>query len=85
MNLFFAKNLQKMLRFDSAANFLKDYGADYQSKGIAGNPGDRYYEWYLQKDIDLFNPSDFNSSDYYYVFVYNDLKMMIIMKFIVRV
>ncbi len=74
-----------MLRFDSAANFLKDYGADYQSKGIAGNPGDRYYEWYLQKDIDLFNPSDFNSSDYYYVFVYNDLKMMIIMKFIVRV
>lgn len=60
------------LNFDSAANFLIDYDPDYQSKDIAGNPGDRYYEWYFQKDVELLN-HDFNSSDYYYIFVYNDL------------
>ena len=61
------------LNFDSAAKFFIDYDPDYQSKEIGVFSVDRYYEWYFQKDIDLINPSDFNSSDYDYVFVYNDL------------
>lgn len=61
------------LNFDSTANFLLDYDSDYQSKDIGASHGERYYEWYFQKPVDKFNPVDFNSSDYYYLFANNDL------------
>lgn len=61
------------LNFDSTANFLLDYDSDYQSKDIGANHGERYYEWYFQKQVDKINPVDFNSSDYYYLFANNDL------------
>lgn len=60
------------LNFDSTANFLLDYDSDYQSKGIGVDIGDRYYEWYLKKDVDIFNSYDFNPSDYEYIFVNGD-------------
>lgn len=61
------------LNFHTAANFLLDYDPDYQSKDIGVNTGDRYYEWYFKKDVDRINVNRFNSSDYDYVFVYDDL------------
>ena len=61
------------LNFHNAANFLLDHDQDYQSKDIGVNTGDRYYEWYFKKDVDRINPNRFNSSDYDYVFVYDDL------------
>lgn len=50
-----------------------DYDSDYQSKEIGANVGDRYYEWYFKKNVDLIDLDNFNSSDYDYVFVYYDL------------
>ena len=61
------------LNFDSASNFLLDYDSDYQSKEIGVDVGDRYYEWYFLKDVDLINPHSFNSSDYNYIFVNSNL------------
>ena len=61
------------LNFDAASNFLLDYDSDYQSKEIGVDVGDRYYEWYFKKDVDLINTNDFNSSDYYYIFVNSNL------------
>ena len=61
------------LNFDSASNFLLDYDPDYQSKEICVDVGDRYYEWYFKKDVDLIRNIDFNSSDYDYVFVNSKL------------
>lgn len=61
------------LNFDHASNFLLDYDSDYQSKEIGANVGDRYYEWYFKKNVDLIDTNNFNSSDYDYVFVYYDL------------
>ena len=61
------------LDFHNAANFLLDYDSDYQSKDIGVNTGDRYYEWYFKKDVDRIDVNHFNSSDYDYVFVYDDL------------
>ena len=61
------------LNFHTASNFLLDYDPDYQSKDIGVNTGDIFYEWYFQKDVDRINVNHFNSSDYYYVFVYDDL------------
>ena len=58
------------LNFDSASNFLMDYDPDYQSKNIGVTPTERYYEWYFQKDVDLIDVNNFNSSDYDYLLVY---------------
>lgn len=61
------------LNFHNAANFLLEHDPDYQSKDIGVNTGDRYYEWYFKKDVDRIRVNHFNSSDYDYVFVYDDL------------
>jgi hypothetical protein len=61
------------LNFESTANFLLDYDHDYQSKGIGVYIGERYYEWYFQKDVDTIDQIDYNSSDYYYIIKYYDL------------
>jgi len=63
------------LSFKFFNEFLICYDSNGQSKEIGFYLGDRYYEWYFQKDVDLITPSKVKPSDYY-LFI-----MMVLLEF----
>ena len=55
------------LAIDDVANYLIEYDKNYQSKEIGIESGVRFYEWYFQKDIELYNNDSLKNAKYDYI------------------